>query len=504
MLRRNNALTRGPRRGIDGGLVDLVTDWLRRRAAYHPERPALRFRDATWSFGELDGATDRVAAALRAEGLGPGDRVAVLAENHPAFVTLLAATARTGVVLAPLNTRLAAAELAELLVHTAPRLLLHGPRFEERARAAAGAIPVRALEGFDAAADGAASYEAAPDDVATLCFTGGTTGLPKGAMLAHRQLVMNAVNTAFGWGLGERDAVVVATPMFHAAFHALAWPLLQLGGFVVVQERFDPEKHLALSAEHATLLFMVPTMFRLLADAPGFASADLGRVRWAISGGAPCPAPIREAFAARGIRFKQGYGLTECGVNCFALGLDEAAAHPESVGRPMPHLHARLVNDAGDEADEGELQLSGPVTMRGYFGRDAATAEAFVEAGGRRWLRTGDIARRDAAGRYFIVGRKKEMFISGGENVYPAEVERALGTHPAVHECAVVGVPDPRWGEVGLAAVALHPGATADEATLKAHVTERLAKYKVPKRWRFLDALPKSGAGKILKRELID
>ena len=191
-------------------------------------------------------------------------------------------------------------------------------------------------------------------------------------------------------------------------------------------------------------------------------------------------------------------------MNCFALGLDEAAAHPESVGRPMPHLHARLVNDAGDEADEGELQLSGPVTMRGYFGRDAATAEAFVEAGGRRWLRTGDIARRDAAGRYFIVGRKKEMFISGGENVYPAEVERALGTHPAVHECAVVGVPDPRWGEVGLAAVALHPGATADEATLKAHVTERLAKYKVPKRWRFLDALPKSGAGKILKRELID
>ncbi|MEO0325800.1 MAG: AMP-binding protein [Myxococcota bacterium] len=483
--------------------MDLETDWLRRRAAYHPERPALRFRATTWSYGDLDAATDRVAAALRAHGVRPGERVALLSENHAGFVTLLAATARTGAVLAPLNTRLARAELRELLAHTAPRIALYGPRFEEPLRQAAGCVPVHALEGFEAGG-GAEPFEAAPDDVATLCFTGGTTGLPKGAMLTHRQLVMNAVNTAFGWGLGEGDAVVVATPMFHAAFHAVAWPLLQLGGFVVVQERFDPEEHLALSAAHATVLFMVPTMYRLLMDAPGFAGAELGRVRFALSGGAPCPPPIREAFRARGVRFKQGYGLTECGVNCFTIGLDEADAFPESVGRPMPHLRVRLVDESGAEADEGELELSGPVTMKGYFDRPDATREAFVEARGRRWLRTGDVARRDGEGRYFIVGRRKEMFISGGENVYPAEIERALGTHPAVHECAVVGVPDARWGEVGLAAVVLHEGATADETELKAYVAERLAKYKVPKRWRFLDALPKSGAGKILKRDLLE
>ncbi|MEM1417798.1 MAG: AMP-binding protein [Myxococcota bacterium] len=485
-------------------MTDLETDWLRRRAGYHPGRPALRFLDRTWSYAELDARTDGVAAALRARGVGPDDRVAVLAENHVGFVTLLAAMARTGAMLAPLNYRLATEELRELMGHVAPALLLAGPGWEARAEEIAGSVPVLPLEGFGQDSAPPQASVVGPDDVATLCFTGGTTGLPKGAMLTHRQLVMNAVNTAFGWGVHAEDAVVVATPMFHAAFHALCWPLLQLGGFVVVQERFDPEEHLALAAAHATLLFMVPTMFRLLADAPGFADADLGRIRWAISGGAPCPAPIREAFAGRGIRFKQGYGLTECGVNCFALELAEAAAHPESVGRPMPHLRARLVDDDGNDASEGELQLSGPVTMKGYFGRAEATAEAFVSAGGRRWLRTGDVARRDAEGRYFIVGRKKEMFISGGENVYPAEVERALDGHPKVHECAVVGVPDPRWGEVGLAAVVLHEGAGLDEAELRAWVAARLAKYKVPKRWRFLDALPKSGAGKVLKRALVE
>jgi fatty-acyl-CoA synthase len=304
------------------------------------------------------------------------------------------------------------------------------------------------------------------------------------------------------WGLSPEDRYIVATPMFHAALNALATPLLYLGGQVLIQERFDPALYLAWVREHrVSLLFLVPTMYQMLAQHPDFAQADLRTVRWAISGGAPCPRPVRAAFEAKGVRFKQGYGLTECGVNCFTQSLEEAEAHPESVGRPMPHLWARLAGPDGQEAqEEGELWLSGPVLMSGYFERPNETAQALVVHQGRTWLRTGDLARRDAEGRYYIVGRVKEMFISGGENVYPIEVERALYEHPAVLECAVLGVPDPRWGEVGLAAVVLK--SPIGEEELKGFLKARLAGYKVPRHFLFLSELPKSGPGKILKGEL--
>ena len=239
-------------------------------------------------------------------------------------------------------------------------------------------------------------------------------------------------------------------------------------------------------------------MFQALADHPSFAAADLSRVRYAITGGAPCPPAVREAFAARGIRFRLGFGMTECGVNCFTISDDEAARHPDSVGRPMPGLQAVIRRADGRKAapDEvGELTLSGPAVFSGYFRRPAETAEALRNG----WLWTGDLARQDRAGLFYICGRRKEMYISGGENVYPAEVESALAQCRGVAECAVVGIPHARWGEAGLAAVALRRGARQTAEDLRAELKTLLAGYKVPAEFLFLKALPKTGAGKIDK-----
>src|SRR5690606_38521434 len=251
----------------------------------------------------------------------------------------------------------------------------------------------------------------------------GTTGVPKGAMLPYRQGFYNAVNTMLSWGLREDDVVIQATPCYHAAVNALTVPLLHLGARVVLQRAFDAGAYLDLVQQlGVTALFLVPTMYRMLAEHPDFVHADMSGVRWAISGGAPCPEPVRAAFAARGVRFRQGYGLTEAGVNCFAITLDQAERNPGSVGRPMRPAEAAVRRAGGSRCDAGEvgeLPLKGPHVFLGYFERPAATAEAL--RGG--WLWTGDLATVDDDGFFTIVGRRKEMFISGGENVFPVEIE---------------------------------------------------------------------------------
>lgn len=481
--------------------MELNTNWLARLAEYHPHRPAVLWRGRWVSYGELYQRAQRAAASLAGLGIQKGDRVGVLSLNHLGYLELYFAAPLLGFIPTLLNHRLSEAELQGLLEYTQPIALFYGEDFSALAQklhpsswplASLQTLPVGQLF----------PHRAELDDTALILFTGGTTGLPKGALIPYRQLLVNAMQTCLSWGLQEDDCYIVSTPMFHAALNALATPLLYLGGQLIIQERFDPAEYLRWVAEHqVSLLFLVPTMFQMLALHPDFVTANLKSVRWAISGGAPCPAPVRQAFKAKQVRFKQGYGLTECGVNCFTLELDEAEQFPESVGRPMPHLWARLVDASGQEnPHRGELWLSGPVVMLGYFHRPAETAEALIEHEGRIWLRTGDLAERDEQGRYFIVGRAKEMFISGGENVYPIEIERALYDHPAVLECAVVGVPDARWGEVGLAAIVLKSPASEEE--LRAYLKTRLAGYKVPKHFLFTRELPKSGPGKILKSAL--
>lgn len=483
----------------------MILDIAQKRAELSPDRPAVHFAGHWYTYATLNERASRLAARLAEEGVAKGDRVSILAHNHLAHLDLILASAKLGSIYTPFNHRLAPKEQQDLAAYVRPKLLFYDAR--NVAKASATGVPLRSLEDYhgwleDAPKTPLPDPELIPEDTQMILFTGGTTGLPKGAMLPYRQGFYNAVNTVLSWGLREDDCVIQATPCFHAAVNAFTLPLLHLGARVVLQRTFDPGEYLRLVSEHAcTILFLVPTMYQMLADHQDFAAADLASVRWAISGGAPCPEPVREAFRARGVRFKQGYGMTEAGVNCFALELDDAEARPASVGKPMLHAEAVIRDEAGaplPRGETGELTLRGPHVFKGYFERPEATREVLRDG----WLWTGDLARQDAEGFFTIAGRRKEMFISGGENIFPVEIEHALYEHPAVAECAVVGIPDARWGEVGLAGVVFRADQEVSEKALQEYLRARLASYKVPKHIVALDVLPKSGAGKILKGEL--
>ncbi|HUR40281.1 MAG TPA: AMP-binding protein [Verrucomicrobiae bacterium] len=482
----------------------MITDLAGWRARLTPERPALFWRGRWLNYAELDQRASTLAARLHAEGVRRGDRVSILALNHLAHVDLLLAAPKLGFIFAPLNHRLSGAEQHAIGEALTPALVLH-----DRANLASAEglgrrlLPLeRYAEWLAKPAPAIASPALDEADTWMILLTGGSTGTPKGAQIPYRQVFGNAANTVLAWGLREDDCAIQATPAFHAAVNVLATPLWFAGGRVVWMENFEPGEYLELvAAQGASVLFMVPAMFQMLATHAEFGAADLSRVRFAITGGAPCPPPVCEVFAARGVRFKLGFGMTECGVNCFAIDVAEAARHPDSVGHPMPLLEAVIRDEHGAAVPAGtvgELTLRGPVVFSGYFGAPDATREMIRDG----WLWTGDLARRDADGRHFICGRRKEMYISGGENVYPAEVEAALSQCRGVAECAVIGVPHPRWGETGLAAVVARAGARLDAETLRLELKQRLASYKLPGEFVFMDALPRTGAGKVAKVEL--
>lgn len=479
-------------------------DLAARNARRFPAREAL-WADGRWlTYGELDARATQLAARLHETGVKKGDRIGILALNHLAHFDLLLAAPKLGCIYTPFNHRLSVDETRALFDYVRPRLLLADASNAALAQCFAGEkVSLLDYEHWLAAASSVAPRsEVHADDPHMLMFTGGSTGTPKGALIPYRQTLANSRATVRGWGLKRSDCAIQATPCFHAALNVYATPLLAIGGRVVLMPAFEPGEYLRLMQQQgATRLFMVPTMYRMLAEHPDFAGTDFSRVRGAISGGAPCPPSLRERFAARGIGFKQGFGMTEAGVNCFAISEAEAAEHPLAVGRALHGLQAvvRRADGSPCAADEvGELTLNGPQVCSGYFEREREWAECFREG----WLWTGDLARVDATGLHFITGRRKEMFISGGENVYPAEVEAAVAAHPAVVECAVIGVPHESWGEVGLAAVALREGAALDADALAAWLKTQLAGYKRPREFLFLPALPKTGAGKFNKPEI--
>lgn len=505
-----------------------ASDWFFRRALMTPDRPAVV--DATgrppragaqvrsdgtpvYTYRALAERGLRLAARLAAVGVEPGDRVAMLARNRIEYLDVLLACARLGTVFVPLNWRLAPAEIGQIVADAAPRLVLHDEEGEP-ARAAA-ALDVETLplgEAYEAALDradpGAARGPAAGvglEDPWMLLYTGGTTGRSKGAVISHRQVIWNALNTAVSWELLPTDRAPVFTPMFHTGgLHVFLTPLLHRGGTVVLADAFDPERALDLiQRERLTLVFMVPTMYHMLTEQTAFAHADFGHVRWFISGGAPCPEPVYRAFRERGLVFKEGYGLTEVGPNNFVLPVADVARKPGSVGIPVLHAAVRLVDENGRDCGPGavgEVLLAGPHVCSGYWRNPEASAQVLRDG----WFHTGDLARRDEEGYYWIVGRKKDLIITGGENVYPLEVETVLQGHPAVAEAAVVGVPDPKWGERVKAVVVLRPGRQVTAAELERYCRRRLAGYKIPRIIEFRRELPRNAAGKVLKRALIE
>jgi fatty-acyl-CoA synthase len=481
---------------------------------------------ARHSYGSLDAEAARWARLLRGQGIVRGDRVAVLAANRVEFIPLFYGCARLGAILVPLNWRLSAGELGRVLGDAGPALIVGEERLRAVANEAAilagisdphrsGGADLRWLD-FDrdvpallqgtssgpAGAPGSPELGGVEDDTAMLLYTSGSTGAPKGVMITHRQILFNAIATTTAWGLGPDDVGPAATPFFHTGgWHVFTVPLLFRGGTVVLVEAFHADTHLSMLQRHGvTVTFGVPTHLAMLRESPEW-GMPLPKLRWFISGGAPCPQRIRRGVREAGYRFREGYGLTECGPNCFATSDDTATSKEGTVGWPVPFLEMRLRSPDGSDTganEPGELQLRGPQVFAGYFRAPDKTAEAFTDDG---WLRTGDLASRDVDGVYTIRGRRKEMFISGGENVFPGEVEAALLDCPGVADVCVMGVPDARWGEVGCALVVRRDEALLADALL-AHARSRLAGYKVPKRVQFVDAIPRLGSGKVDRASL--
>ena len=478
--------------------------WLSDRARTTPDRVAIRYLDAELTYEALDRRAARLAAGLAERGLGRGDRLATLTGTSPDHVATFFACARLGVALQPISWRLAPAEIAYQLADAEPALLLASAEHAELARVAGAPVEIARIADPTLEADGVVADVANDDDPLLLIYTSGTTGKPKGALLTHANCFWTNVSFDRTAGVRDDDVVLQVLPQFHVG----GWnvqPLLAWwrGATVVLAPQFDPARALRLIAEErVTTMMGVPATYLFLSQQPGFADADLSSLRLAVVGGAPMPESLLETWIERGVEIVQGYGLTEAAPNVLCLPPEDARRKLGFAGKPYPHVDVALrdakTGSLVEGAGTGELVVRGPNVFAGYWRNAEATAAAFADG----WLLTGDVAERDGEGFYRIAGRIRDMIVSGGENVYPAEIEDVLAGHDAVLEAAVVGVPDERWGEACAAFVVLHDGASATEQELRDHCGERLARFKVPKTFAFVDALPRSSMGKVLKDEL--
>lgn len=509
-----------------------IGDYLGRRELYSPEKLALidagKSPELRLTYREWNRRVNRLANWLRAEaGVAKGNRVAILARDGVEHLDSFYACGKLGAIHTPLNWRLHWRELAALLENTSPKALFFSEEFKDKVseiRAAVAGKPYTIghyihLEGTGLPSGRSLSYgevlRSSPEtpvtcegleaeDIACLLFTGGTTGLPKGAMISHRMICWNVLNTIIH-DLRHEDVYLNVFPLFHTGglFTYLSSQVI-LGNTSILIRQFEPERVLELiERERVTVFAGVPTMYQMLTEAENWPTADLSSLRFCTSGGAPLPVPLIQRYMReKGVRFKQGFGMTEFGPGLFALAPEDAERKAGSIGRPNFFVDVRVVDDENRPVgpnQPGELVLKGPSRSSGYWHNPEASAAVLD---GEGWFHTGDIVRYDEGWYFYVLERKKDMFISGGENIYPIEIESVLYKHPAVQLCAVIGVPDPKWGEVGKACVVLKPGMAATEEELLAFMQQHLARYKVPKSVVFMKELPLSGMGKILKREL--
>lgn len=502
-------------------------DWLEKRAQLSPEKIALidRAEDIgkQISYKQFNAQANQTARFLR-EGLHlqQGDIVGVLSTNCVQYLDVLFACNKLGTIMQNINWRLAVPELAQILNAALPKVLIYSSDFADTVRKLRERGDV-SIEQYVALGDKAQEFDIAfsqrnsfstttpdtapikADDPWVLCYTGGTTGLPKAAIQTYGNIMANAINTIVSWGLDNKDCAILNAPMFHTGgLNVFTTPLVYAGGTSIVCKSFNVDQTFDLIDEkRATVFFGVPTMFQMLQENPRWEQSNFDHLKLVISGGAPCPMTVYEKFWNKNVDFKSGFGMTEAGPNTFWLPKEMVKQKPGSVGYPLMHVELKLVDQHGATIDKphvvGELLIRGPHRTPGYRNNPHATAEAIDTEG---WLHSGDLAYRDEDGCYYIGGRQKEMYISGGENIYPLEVESALYTHPAVREAAVFGVHSSKWGEVGRAVISVKPGASVTEESLTAWLRDHMARYKVPHRIFITDELKKTAAGKISKAEL--
>jgi fatty-acyl-CoA synthase len=499
--------------------LESVIDWFERRCQLQPDHLAVVSGETgeRWTYRDMERRFLRMAAYLQSEGIGKGDRVALLSPNDICYFDLLFACAKLGAIFVPLNWRLAITELEYILQNCRPKVVAVHPQlveFQENAAAAFGLteapnspfklMSISDLESHltDAAPEGCPDLHI--DDPLAIIYTGGTTGKPKGVVLSHRSIFWNAINTVVSWDLTSRDITPTYMPMFHTGgLNALSLPVLQAGGTVIVCKSFRAEDFVQIvTRERCTLVLLVPTMYHMLTQSDAFVEATFPTMHTFLSGGAPCPYTIYDAFASKGLAFKEGYGMTEAGPNNFYIHPSQAAKRIGSVGKSMMLNDIKISNAQGETAaaeEVGEIMLRGGHLFHSYWNLPQATEEAFTDG----WFHTGDLGRRDQEGYYYIMGRKKDMIITGGENVYPIEVEHLLQQHSDVEEAAVVGIPDEKWGELVTAVLVLKDGCKLDEESLKQYCRASIGKYKVPKRFVAVEELPKTAVGKIDKNRIV-
>lgn len=508
-----------------------IGDYLGRRELYSPEQEAFvdfgRNPTLRLTYRDANQRANRLANFYLSRGIGFQDRAAILARDGIEHLDSFFACAKIGAIHTALNWRLHWRENLEIIRQTRPKALIVSADYLEQVRQILAELSSQdnpleillstegsgELESLDyhqtlagSQSDPVLENRVGLETTAALIFTGGTTGMPKAAQISHRMIAWNTLNTVIH-DIRHDDVYLNVFPLFHTGgLFVYTLPQVIFGGTTVLVPRFDPELVLDLIEKESVTVFAgVPTMYQIMTQAKNWEQANLSSLRFCTSGGAPLPVPLVKQYTdEKKIRFKQGFGMTEFGPGIFALAPEDAISKAGSIGRPNYYVEALIKADDGTVLGSekiGELVLKGPSLCSGYYGNPEASEEVIDEQG---YFHTGDLARYDPEGYFYIVGRKKDMFISGGENVYPLEIEKALYDHPAVHMCAVVAIHDEHWGEIGVACIVKKPGMDAEEGVIINFLQERLASYKVPKMVVFLSDLPLSGAGKVLKRELID
>ncbi len=507
-------------------------DWLAKRAQLSPDKTAL-LDTATgrrFTYAQFQERASRLAEFLQTEwDIQPGDRVAILAPNCTDYFEALYACAKAGAILVCLNWRLAVPELEAIVRDSTPRALIDDPGFAAAAHALLGHTALERLmylgdkaqglgqETFAHQEKGEWGYERALaqasgravvmpprglNEVWHILYTAGTTGRPKGVLQTFGMVLYNALNIGLGIDLTSQDVSLNLLPCFHTGgLNMYANPTFHVGGTAIIQRAFDPAETLHLLSTQATAFFGVAAVYLFMSQHPDFAKTDLSHVRSWASGGSALPTSVLETYARRGIVIQQGFGMTETGPTVFLVDKEHALSKGGSVGKPQMHVQVRIVDGHGRDLppnQPGELLIQGPGVTPGYWQLPEVTAKAIEEG----WLHSGDVARVDEEGYYYIVDRIKDMFISGGENVYPAEIENVIFQMPEVADVTVVSVPDPRWQEVGKAVIVLKEGAALTEEQVIAFCRARLAGYKTPKSAAFVPALPRNPAGKVLKNEV--
>ncbi|HPF65199.1 long-chain fatty acid--CoA ligase [Lentimicrobium sp.] len=498
----------------------ITNDWARQWAKYSAGKVAAEEfetgRSLTYSM--LNQLSVKYVNYLTAEfALKKGDRIAILAENCLEYVILLSVAQKTGIILVPLNYRLTPREIDFLIHDSDPDVLIVESKFRDKIKDIPSTAQVSHLLDLAVLQQKTGLFSSEPfsdhpeqsqegtthDDPALIIYTSGTTAFPKGSVYTHGMMFWNSLNTQLRLDITSADRSVNLAPPFHTGnWNVLLTPFLHHGAYTLIMKSFDADKVLeALEKYNLTIFWAVPTMLKMMSDSPLFDRADLSRIRYFVVGGEAMPVPLIGQWHAKGVPIRQGYGLTEVGPNVTSLNHQDAIRKAGSIGKENFYYQAKLVNDSGDEVapgELGELVLSGPTVTPGYWRNPEATAATIRDG----WFHTGDIMRRDEEGFLFVVDRIKNMYISGAENVYPAEVEFLLRSHPGIDSVAIIGVPDEKWGESGMAFVVTREGFSVTKEDVLTYCEGKLAKYKIPKHVHFLDELPRNDAGKIDRQQL--